>query len=174
MPDAENAARIEYYKKFSGPFGIGLAVIAVALGVMFYLQRGAHVELKGAVLKVRTHALDETSSVAILDFRFVNPSDVPFVVRTVDVTMEGKDGGSTQGLAVSEVDAKRLFQAYPLLGQKYNDSLLMRDKVPARQAEDRMIASRFEMPVEKLEERKAFHIRIEDVDGPVSELVEKR
>ena len=174
MPDAERAAKIEYYKKFTGPFGIGLAIIAIAVAVMFYLQRGAHVELKGSVLKVRTEALDETSSVAVIDFRFVNPSDVQFVVRSVDVTMEGKDGSSTPGQPISEVDTKRVFQYHPMLGQKFNDSLLMRDKIPARQAEDRMIAARFEMPAEKLEARKAFHIRIEDVDGPVSELVEKR
>ena len=36
-----------------------------------------------------------------------------------------------------------------------------------------MIAARFDMPVDKLEARKTFRIRIEDVDGPVSELVEK-
>jgi hypothetical protein len=174
MPDAERAAKIEYYKKFAAPLGIGLAVVAIGLALMFYMQRGAHVELKGSVLKVRTASLDENSSVAVIDFRFVNPSNVPFVVRSVDVKMEGKDGNSVEGMPVSEVDAKRLFQYYPLLGQKYNDSLLMRDKVPAQQSEDRMIASRFDMPVEKLEARKAFHIRIEDVDGPVSELVEKR
>jgi hypothetical protein len=87
--------------------------------------------------------------------------------------MEGKDGSTSQGLPISEVDAKRLFQYYPLLGQKFNDSLLTRDKIPARQAEDRMIAVRFDMPVDKLETRKRFRIRIEDVDGPVSELVEK-
>ena len=73
-------------------------VIAIGLGAMFYMQRGAHVELKGSVLKVRTAALDENSSLAVIDFRFVNPSDVPFVVRTVDVTMEGKDGNTSQGL----------------------------------------------------------------------------
>src|SRR5436190_21753444 len=159
MADAERAAKIEYYKKFTGPFGIGLVVIALGIAGVFYLQRGAHVELKGSVLKVRTASMDEASSVAVIDFRFVNPSDVPFVVRTVDVIMENKDGSSTKGFDVSEVDAKRLFQYYPVLGQKYNDSLLMRDKVPARQAEDRMIAARFELAAEKLDARKAFRVR---------------
>jgi hypothetical protein len=173
MPDAERAAKIEYYKKLTGPLGIGLAVVAIGIAGMFYLQRGSHVELKGSVLKVRTAALDETSSVAIIDFRFVNPSNYPFVVRTVDVTMEEKGGNVIKSEPVSETDAKRLFEYYPLLGQKFNDSLLMRDKIPARQAEDRMIAARFTLPVDKLEERKTFRIRIEDVDGPVSELVEK-
>jgi hypothetical protein len=173
LADPERAAKLEYYKKFTGPLGIGLVVIAIAIAGVFWMQRGAHVELRGSVLKVRTAALDENSSVAIIDFRFVNPADVPFVVRTVDVTMEGRDGSTSQGLPVSEVDAKSLFQYYPTLGQKYNDSLLMRDKIPGRQTEDRMIAARFEMPVDKLETRKTFRIRIEDVDGPASELVEK-
>ena len=173
MPDAEKAAKIEYYKKFMTPLGIGLAVVAIGIAVMFYMQRGSHVELRGSVLKVRTAALDENSSVAIVDFRFVNPSDYPFVVRTVDVTMEEKNGNIVQSEPVSETDAKQLFQALPLLGQKFNDSLLMRDKIPARQSEDRMIAARFSLPVEKLEQRKRLRIRIEDVDGPVSELVER-
>jgi hypothetical protein len=173
LADPERAAKLEDYKNFTGPLGIGLVVIAIAIAGVFWMQRGAHVELRGSVLKVRTAALDENSSVAIIDFRFVNPADVPFVVRMVDVTMEGRDGSTSQGLPVSEVDAKSLFQYYPTLGQKYNDSLLMRDKIPGRQTEDRMIAARFEMPVDKLETRKTFRIRIEDVDGPASELVEK-
>ena len=174
MPDRETAEKIAYYKKFSGPFGIGLAINVVVLAGVFWMQRGAHVELKGSVLKVRTVALDETSSLAVIDFRFVNPSDVPFVVRKVDVTMDGKDGNTYTSDPVSETDAKSLFQYTPTLGPKYNGSLLMRDKIPGRQAEDRMIAARFTMPVDKLEARKTFRIRIEDVDGPVSELVEKQ
>lgn len=174
MPSRETAQKIEYYKKFSGPFGIGLAVIVVAVIAVLWMQRGAHLELKGAILKVRTAAMDESSSVAVIDFRFVNAADVPFVVRTVDVSMDGKDGKVYQGEPVSEADAKRLFQFYPLLGQKYNDSLLMRDRIPPRGAEDRMIAARFTLPAADLDARKAFHVRIEDVDGPVSELVEKR
>jgi hypothetical protein len=174
MPDRETAEKIAYYKKFSGPFGIGLAIIVIVLAGVFWMQRGAHVELKGSVLKVRTAPLDETSSIAIIDFRFVNPSNVPFVVRKVDVTMDGKDGNTYTSDPVSETDARSVFQYTPTLGQKFNDSLLMRDKIPARQSEDRMIAARFSMPVDKLEARKTFRIRIEDVDGPVSELVEKQ
>jgi hypothetical protein len=174
MADSETKAKIEYYKKFLAPLAIGLAVIAIAVAGVFWMQRGAHVELKGSILKVRTIALDETSSLAVLDFRFANPSDVPFVVRSVDVTMVGKDGSTASGVTVSEVDAKRLFEYYPVLGQKFNNSLLMRDKVPPRQTEDRMIAARFEVPLEKLDARRTLRVRIEDVDGPVSELVEKQ
>ena len=174
MPSRETQEKIEYYKKFSGPFGIGLVVIAIAVAGVFWLQRGSHLELKGSILKVRTAPMDESSSVAVIDFRFTNPSDVLFVVRQVNVTMEDKAGKVYQGEVVSEVDAKRLFQFYPVLGQKYNDSLIMRDKIPPHSAQDRMIAVRLQMPQAQMDARKAFTIQIEDVDGPVAEMVENQ
>ena len=152
----------------------GLVVVAAGLGGMFYMQRGAHVELKGAVLKVRTQAMDENSSVAIVDFRFVNPSNYPFVVKEVTVSIVDKDGKTLEGLPVSELDARRLFQYYPQLGQKYNDSLLMRDKIMGRQSMDRMIATRFESPEATLEGRRKLTVRILDVDGPEAELQESK
>ncbi|SRR5581483_937981 len=154
------------------PFGIGVAVVIIAVVAVLFMQRGAHVELRGSVLKVRTAPMDEHSSVVVVDFRFVNPSDYPFIVRKVDILVKGPDGTEYEGSTISEVDAKRLFQYYPLLGQKFNDSLLMRDKVGPRRSEDRMIAARFEVPVATLDNRKQLRVRIEDVDGPVSELVQ--
>jgi hypothetical protein len=159
--------------QFRVTFGAGLVVVLIVVGVILFMQRGSHIELKGAILKVRTLALDERSSIAVIDFRFANPSNYPFVVRTVDVSVTGAAGEDHPGSAVSEVDANRLFQYYPVLGQKFNDSLLTRDKIAARTTQDRMIAVRFEIPVAQLEARKNLKIRIEDVDGPVSELAEK-
>ena len=160
-------------KPFLTACGIGVGVILIAVIGVFYVQRGAHVELKGAILKVRTQALDENSSVAVIDFRFVNPADYPFVVRSVEVSMQGADGKSYDGESISEVDTKRIFQYYPLLGQKFNDTLLMRDKIAPRQSQDRMIAARFVLPVKILEARQNLKVRIEDVDGPISEIAEK-
>jgi len=151
----------------------GLLVVAAGIGGVFYMQRGAHVELKGGVLKVRTQAMDEKSSVAVIDFRFVNPSNYPFVVKEVTVSIVDKDGKTLEGQPVSELDARRLFQYYPQLGQKYNDSLMMRDKIMGRQSMDRMIATRFEEPEATLEGRRKLTVRIVDVDGPVAELQEK-
>ena len=78
------------------PLGIGLVVVALGIAGVFYMQRGAHLELKGAILKVRTQAMDENSSVAVIDFRFVNPSNYPFVVKEVEVTMVDKDGKTVE------------------------------------------------------------------------------
>ena len=154
--------------------GVGLGVVACGVAGMFYMQRGAHIELKGAILKVRTQAMDENSSVAVVDFRFVNPSNYPFVVRQVDVSIEDKDGKPLEGSQVSELDARRLFEYFPQLGQKYNDSLLMRNKIPPRESMDRMIAARFEVPESALQSRKKLSVRIVDLDGPTAELQEGR
>jgi len=151
----------------------GLLVVAAGSGGVFYMQRGAHVELKGGVLKVRTQAMDEKSSVAVIDFRFVNPSNYPFMVKEVTVSIVDKDGKTLEGQPVSELDARRLFQYHPQLGQKYNDSLMMRDKIMGRQSMDRMIATRFEETEATIEGRKKLTVRIVDVDGPVAELQEK-
>ena len=160
-------------KNFLTAFLIGIGVIAIAVTGVLYMQRGARVGLTGQILKVRTAPLDENSSVAVLDFRIHNPSNMSFVVRTVTVVMEDSDGKQYDGATVSETDAKRLFEAIPLLGQKFNDTLLMRDKIPSEASQDRMVAVRFEAPESRLDKRKRFLLRIEDVDGPVTELSER-
>lgn len=153
---------------------VGLAIISALVGAMLFLNRGSRVVLNGEIKKVRTHAADEKSSVAILDFRFANPAKYPLVVRSVEVILDGRAAGSqpVEGTAIADMDARRFLDAYPDLGPKYNDSLKVRDRIPAGTADDRMIAARFEVPVEELERRKRFRIRVLDVDGAVSELAE--
>ncbi|HXB67575.1 MAG TPA: hypothetical protein VNY05_04995 [Candidatus Acidoferrales bacterium] len=160
-------------KNFAIAFGVGLACIVAAVSGVFFIQRGAHMELPGKVLKVRTAALDDNSSVAVLDFRVTNPSDVLFVVRNVTLEMEDPQGNSYLGQVAADTDAKRMFEALPLLGQKFNDTLLIRDKIAAHTSQDRMVAARFEAPVARLDARKKFLIRIEEVDGKSFELLER-
>ena len=137
------------------------------------MQRGAHIGLTGSILKVRTAALDENSTVAVIDFRFTNPGNVPFWVRTVSVVLENKDGNQFDGKVISETDAKRMFEVMPLLGQKFNETLILRDKIQGHTSQDRMVAARFEAPEALISARKRFLVRIEEVDGPIVEFSEK-
>ena len=159
------------------PFGIalliGLGIITIAVTGVLYMQRGARVGLTGKVLKFRTGALDDTSTIAIADFRVTNSSYVVFVVRDVKVVLENPDGNQFEGKVISEQDAKRLFEALPILGQKFNDTLVVREKISSGTTSDHMVAARFEAPLSVVEKRKRFLIRIEDVDGAVVELPEK-
>ena len=158
---------------FLAAFGVGIVLIAIAVAGVFYMQRGARVGLTGKFLKVRLAPLDETSTAVVVDFRFTNPSDVNFVVRNVTVIMEDNAGNQYDGQTVSEVDAKRLFDAVPLLGEKYNPTLVIMDKIAPKVTEDRMVAARFAAPESKIEPRKRFLVRIEEVDGSIVEFSEK-
>ncbi len=153
---------------------MGLVAVAIAVAWMFYINRGAHIEPAGKILKVRTLGLDENSSVAIVDFRVTNSSDYTVVVREVNVTMDAPNGSTIDGETVSETDARRLFQYYPILGQKYNDSLIIRDRIKPRSTIDRMIAARFEIPVARLDARKRLRLRVVDIDGPSGEIAETK
>jgi len=154
-------------------FAIGIAVIAVVVGGIFYMQRGAHLTLPGKVLKVRTAPLDDNSSAAVVDFRVTNPSDYNFMAKTVTLVLEEPNGNQIEGQTASEMDAERLISGIPLLGQKYNDSLKERDKVPPHGTVDRMVAARFEVPEAKLTARKRFIVRVQEVDGMVSEFSDR-
>ena len=160
-------------KNFAIAFGIGLVCIAIAVGAIFYMQRGAHVDAHGKFLKVRTAPLDDNNSFVVIDFRIENPSDYGFKVRTVTVVLEDPSGNPTEGQTASDSAAKQALEGIPVLGPKFNDSLIMNDTIPPKTTWDRMIASRFEMPESKLQSRKRFVVKIEEVDGKISEIAEK-
>ena len=42
-------------------------------------------------------------------------------------------------------------KALPLLGQKFNDTLVLRDRIPGHTSEDRMVAARFDAPESRME-----------------------
>lgn len=153
---------------------IGLAVVAVVIGFTLLGTRGSHLDLKGKMLKVRTLAPDAATSIAIVDFRFENPSNLTFVVRSVDVTLIAADGKQFEGEVISEPDMRTVFAGYPILGQMYNETLKPRAKIPPRSGMDRTVGARFEVPENVLIGRKDLRIRVEDVDGPVSSISERQ
>jgi hypothetical protein len=151
-------------------FGSAALVVLAAIGIAWYMARGSHLELRGSILKVRTAPTDDNSSVAVVDFRATNVADYEFNVLNVKVIVEEKSGAKTEGVTVSEVDARHLFEVLPLLGQKYNDSLVVRNRVPPHGTVDRMIAASFPIPESRLDMREGLILRIEEVEGNVSEI----
>jgi hypothetical protein len=156
-------------KQFLIFFGVGVVVIAVSVWGILYSHRGAHLELKGQILKIRTGALSDQDSIAVLDLRVENISDVPFVVRIVEVTVDKQDGSTAESAIISKMDLHQLFQFNRFLGDQYNDSLSLKDKIAPHQTLDRMVAARFDIPNKVLESAKTIHLSIQDVDGPLFE-----
>lgn len=140
---------------------------------VFSSHKGAHLELTGRVLKSRTGALDETHSIAVLDFRIANPSDIPFIVRDVKLTLEKAGGEKADGQLVSRMDIGQVFQFNKFLGLQFNDTLGIKDKVPAHGQIDRMVAASFEVPEKDLENAKDLVLWIQDMDGAEFETVHK-
>ncbi len=144
---------------------VGIAIVAIAVAFIFHAQAGAHVELTGKILKVRTAPIDENSSVAAVDFRVTDPADYPFMAKSVTLIVVGANGKQIEGSTVSEPDAKRIFDAITLLGPKYNPSLIINERIAPHATLDRMSSARFEVPDSVLESRKNLILRIEEVDG---------
>ena len=97
-------------------FGIGLVAVAIAVVVILSANKGSHLELQGKILKVRTGALGERNSIAVMDFRVLNPSDLPFTVRNVEISLEKASGEMEDGATISKSDLKQLFQYNRFLG----------------------------------------------------------
>jgi hypothetical protein len=164
--------KLDPYIKLSPFLGIGLVVVALAAVGIFFMQRGAHLELLGSILKVRTLPIEENSSAAVIDFRFRNPSDYVFKVQSVEVTMTDSKGNAIDGSVISDVDSNSLFAYYPALGQKFNPSLIPRTKIQGRESMDRMLAVRFEVPEKTIQQRKGLRIHVVEVGGPEADIVE--
>jgi hypothetical protein len=150
--------------------GIGLLVLGAILGGGLFASRGAHLELEGSIKKTRTAALSSTRSVVVLDFRATNPSDYPFVVKTVEVEVTLADGSKQIGQYIPEVDAKTLFPALPSLGDKLTTAVGTGERIGKKETVERMAAASFPFPEGELDTRKGIVLRLRDVDGPVSTL----
>jgi hypothetical protein len=151
----------------------GLAIVGAGLGILMVGTKGNHLELTGTVLHTRVLALNPKASIVIVDFRVKNPTDVPFVARSVAILLDPASGDEVEGQSVSKVDVDNLFKYEKLLGPKFNDVLSIRDKIAPHQTLDRMAGARFEFPDSAIDARKSICVRIEDLDGTVGVISEK-
>jgi len=158
--------------------GIGLVIVLVIVAIIFTANLGSQIRLNGTMQQVRIQAMDAKSCVVIIDFRIHNPADYPFIIRDADIFLEDADGAVLSGMAVAANQAKRMFDYYskvnPDLGVQYNEVLIREDEVGAGATFDRMLCARFEIPAAAAEDRSGLRIRLLDVDGAVTEIVEER
>src|SRR4051794_17072914 len=126
-------------RNFLIAFAVGVAVIALAVTGIMLNQRGSAIEFKARVLKARTAPLDENSTVAVLDIRLTNPSDLTLEILQVKLEMEDAKGTRVYGDVIGASDTKRVFEAVPVLGQQFLPTLSMRDRIPARSTKDYMV-----------------------------------
>ena len=153
---------------------IALAIASAIVGGILYSTRRNKVEVKGEILKVRSHQIEADKTIVVVDFRVTNPSTQHFTIREVEVFLDGKDGKSLLGGVFAEIDAQRMFDYYKVLGEKYNVTLMRRERLNSEQTVDRMIAVRFDTSDAGVQDRKNIRLVIHDMHGPKSEIIELR
>lgn len=160
-------------KQFWIFFGIGLVAVGITVALTMESTKGNHLELDGRILHVRLLSLNPQATIVIVDFRETNPSDVRFIVKNIEVTLDGVKGAPA-GQVISKYDLKTVFDNLKIVGPKFNDALSTGDVVAPHQTVDRMVGARFELGEQAVAGRSAVRIRIEDLDRTVAELVEKQ
>jgi hypothetical protein len=153
---------------------VGLVIVAAVVYGVLLGTKGAHIDLVGEILKVRVLSVNPQASLVIVDFRVTNPADYPFVVSAVQMELDRAGAETVEGQALSKSDVDIAFKYGKLLGPKYNDVLIIRDKIAPHQTVDRMAGARFELPESQIEAHKAIRLRIEELDNAVVEIGEKK
>jgi hypothetical protein len=144
---------------------------AVALaGIGFLVSRGSAARLEGHITNIRTLGMDENSSVAIVDFEAMNPSQILLIVGDRDIVVTDEQGIVRESSTISAADLKSLFQYFPALGSLDNEPLTMRVRVEPGTVLRGVVAARFEIPKHTLDARRDLVLKVQDADGGVSEL----
>jgi hypothetical protein len=154
-------------------FLLALVLVGFAAGVALWLNRGAQVRLDGRIVKVRTIATDDNASIAVLEIRFSNPADTPFVVRDVRISAIDANGVEVEGMPVIQSDLDRVLDYYKAVGPRYNPVLRAKERFRKGEGGDRTVAGSFNLPEAALKARRNLKVFIEDVDGYVVEIAER-
>lgn len=154
-------------------FGIGAVVVAIGASMTWETTKGAHLEVEGRILHVRTMPASPKATIVVVDFRVNDPSDVSFEVKNIEMKLEGVKDEPT-GAIISKYDLNNIFEYMKQIGPKFNDALSMGDIIRPRTNVDRMVAARFEVSESEVEARNDIRIKIEDMDRTTVEMVEKK
>jgi hypothetical protein len=157
-------------EEFAGAFGIGLVAVAIAVGAVLFMQRGAHMDLTGP-MSIRILPTSDNDALALANLRITNPSDYPFEVRNVTVILETKAGEFPREI-ISRSDTQRLFETTPEAGPPH-PTLYAKATIAPHTTTEYTIAAQFNAPERILKDRKRFVVKIEEIDGKIAEFSEK-
>ena len=149
--------------------GLGGAV-AVAVS-LYFMGESKMAVLNGEITSVRTLGVEKKASVAIVDFRAKNFSDVLFVAGNRNLVVMDEHGMRWQGKIISSFDLRQIFKYFPALGVASHEPYVEGIKLKPGQSVVGMLAARFAMSKTELDMRRAIALEIYDVDGSLTELI---
>ena len=148
----------------------GLCGALLMTGLIYFAGQSRMAVLDGEITEVRTLGVERTASVAIVDFRATNESDVLFQAGDRRVVVVGEHGGRYDGRLSSSFDLKQLFKYFPALGTMSHEPYIEGIKLEPGQSVAGMLAARFAMSKEDLDMRRELILQIYDADGSLTEL----
>jgi hypothetical protein len=96
-------------------------------------------------------------------------------VNSAAVIMDPGGGAApVPSTILSKSDVAQMYQYFPLLKPQFNDVLATQDRIRPGQITDRMVAATFDAPPSALDARKTLRVSIQEVDGAVVEIMEKK
>ena len=142
--------------------------LALAAG-FYFLAYDQAARVDGTITNVRTLAMDERASVAIVDFEGSNSSDILFVVDDRKIIVVDENGFPYEGSTIGAFDLKQLFKYFTALGEMTSEPLISSTKLAPGDKVKGVIAARFEISKDQVDARRELILRLTDVDGGISE-----
>jgi hypothetical protein len=152
-----------------------LASLVVVGGIAWILisgQQGRLANLEGSILKIRTYPLNPNASLIFADFRVTNPGQAAFIVNKVEMVLYPATGEPISAGVLTREETDRVFAYTKIAGPKYNDPLIIANRVEPSETIDRMSAGRVELSEADIEKRLSVRIRVHEMSGRVSEIAE--
>lgn len=152
-----------------------LASLLVIGGIVWTLvsnNQSGLVNLEGSILKIRTYPLNAQSTLVLADFRLTNPTRVPFVVDSVEMFLDRTAGGPVTAGVLSRAEVDRVFEYQKITGPKYNDPLIVSNRIQPGETLDHMSAGRVDLPEADIDARLTVRLRIREFNGQTAEITE--
>ena len=161
-------------KQFPTFLGVGLVVIGLVWYLFYAGTKDLALAVGGDVLKVRTSELSPRNTFVAADFRIRNTSAVDFMLKDAQIFVTMANGKEIEGTTVARADVDNIIEHVPVLGPKYNQVLIIRDRVKAHVSLDRMVAATFDRDEADITNRKSLRLHLHEVDGKDFDLLEKK
>jgi len=146
-----------------------LAVGAVALAALFFTS-GPAPRLEGEITEVRTLSVEPEAAVALVNFRAENITRNNVVAYERDMEIIDAEGQTHRGTTVNTIDIQDLFEYFPQLGGMKDEPFGAKTEIPSGETVRGLVAARFEVSQETLDNRQALIIRVTDGVGRVTSL----
>jgi hypothetical protein len=149
-----------------------LIAVGVAGAVALFLTRGPQQRLEGEFTEVRLLKVEETATVALVNFAAENVTNRPFVANDRNLELINADGRAVAGMLVSGPDLYDLFKYFPDLGGMKDEPFLAKRRIESGESFRGLIAARFEVPESLMQQRQGLVLRLVDGAGRPTEIRE--